>query len=61
MIALRKDIAAKKVTMKDFNEALEKVTSSIREKDIKAYQEIEEGYLRTARGAAISESFNYTG
>jgi len=49
--------------MKNFNEALKKVKSSITPEDIKKYEEIEDEYLRTARGAAIrdKEMINYMG
>jgi transitional endoplasmic reticulum ATPase len=55
MLTLREDINAKEITMKYFEEALKKVRPSIREQDIKKYEEIEAQYLRTARGAAIQE------
>ncbi len=55
MLALRDDLNIKEITMKYFEEALKKQTPSIREQDIKKYEEIESQYLRTARGAAIQE------
>ena len=55
ILTLRKDMTAKQVNMKSFNEALKKVKSSITPEDIKKYEEIEDEYLRTARGAAISD------
>ncbi len=55
ILALRKDMEAKVVSMKNFNEALKKVRASVSPEDIKAYEEIEEQYLRTARGAAIRD------
>ena len=63
ILALRKDITAKQVSMKNFNEALKKVKSSITPEDIKKYEEIEDEYLRTARGAAIRDKdmINYMG
>jgi len=63
ILALRKDMSAKKVSMVDFEEALSKVKPSITPEDNKRYEEIEEEYLRTARGAAIrdKESSNYFG
>ena len=63
ILALRKDINTKQVSMKDFNEALKKVRASINAEDVKRYEEIEEEYLRTARGAAIREKnvINYMG
>jgi transitional endoplasmic reticulum ATPase len=58
MLALRDDINVKEITMEYFEKALEKVRGSIRDQDIKKYQDIESEYLRTARGAAIQET-NY--
>jgi transitional endoplasmic reticulum ATPase len=55
MLTLRENINAKEITMKYFEDALKKVQPSIREQDIKKYEEIEAQYLRTARGAAIQE------
>lgn len=55
VLALRKDMNAKQITMKNFNEALKKVRASITPEDIKTYEEIEDTYLRTARGAAIRD------
>jgi len=60
MLALRKNLNAKEVTMEHFEEALKKVTPSITEKDIEKYKQIESQYIRTARGAAIREA-NYFG
>jgi SpoVK/Ycf46/Vps4 family AAA+-type ATPase len=57
---LRDDLNAKEITMEYFEKALEKVQPSIREQDIKKYEEIESKYLRTARGAAIQDT-NYMG
>ena len=61
ILALREDINVKEIKTKYFNEALKKVKSSIADKDIKKYNEIEEQYLRTARGAAIRETPAYMG
>jgi transitional endoplasmic reticulum ATPase len=62
-LALRKDIKAVKVTMVDFEAALDKVKPSIASEDVKRYEDMEEEYLRTARGAAIREKehLNYMG
>tara|TARA_Y100000310_G_C20685699_1_gene818813 strand:+ start:281 stop:2572 length:2292 start_codon:yes stop_codon:yes gene_type:complete len=60
MLILRDDLNAKEITMEYFEKALEKVQPSIREQDIKKYEEIESKYLRTARGAAIQDT-NYMG
>ncbi|MDP4012647.1 MAG: CDC48 family AAA ATPase [Candidatus Nanoarchaeia archaeon] len=62
LLALRIDMAAEKVTMGDFERALEKVKPSITENDAKKYQEIEENYLRKARSAQVrGDSVNYLG
>jgi len=55
ILALRKDMKIDRVSMKDFEEALNKVKHSITPEDVKRYEEIEDEYLRTARGAAIRE------
>ena len=62
MHALRKDMGVRKITMEDFKEALKRIKNSITSADIKKYENIEDEYLRTARGAAIrNEVFTYTG
>lgn len=62
MLALREDIKATQVSMRHFEKALEKTRPSIREEDLKRYKEIEESYIRTARGAAIQQQpANYFG
>ena len=60
MLALRKDLKAKEVTMEHFEDALKKITPSITQKDIEKYKQIESQYIRTARGAAIRDA-NYFG
>jgi transitional endoplasmic reticulum ATPase len=55
MIALRKDIKVKEIDAKHFDEALKKVRASVTEKDLEKYKQIEEQFLKTARGAAIKE------
>jgi transitional endoplasmic reticulum ATPase len=55
MLALRKDINSKEVKMKNFEDSLKNVKSSITEKDMEKYKKIEEEYFKTARGAAIKE------
>ena len=55
ILALREDMNIKEVSMKHFEKALQKVTASITEEDIRKYKEIESKYLRSARGAAIRE------
>jgi transitional endoplasmic reticulum ATPase len=61
MLALRENLNAKEIKMKHFEEALTKIKSSIRQEDIKKYKDIEESYIRTARGAAIAKRENYFG
>jgi transitional endoplasmic reticulum ATPase len=53
ILALRDDIKVKEVSMKYFDKALKKVKSSILNEDIQKYKEIEEKYIRVARGAAM--------
>lgn len=61
MIALRENIDANEIKMKHFERALEKVKPSIREEDVGRYKEIEESYIRTARGAEIRAKASYMG
>ncbi|MEA3378856.1 MAG: CDC48 family AAA ATPase [Nanoarchaeota archaeon] len=58
ILALRDDLNAKTVPKKYFEKALQKVKSSILNEDILKYKEIEENYIRTARGAAIRNNNN---
>ncbi|MFH1592277.1 MAG: CDC48 family AAA ATPase [Candidatus Woesearchaeota archaeon] len=60
LIALRKNIESRKVEMKNFEEALEKIRPSVGEEDLKKYREMEEDYIRSAR-AAIQRIPNYLG
>ena len=53
ILALREDIEAKQIKMKHFENALKKVSSSLTEKEIQRYQEIEESYLKRARAPVI--------
>ena len=53
ILALREDIEAKQIKMKHFENALKKVSSSLTEKEIRRYQEIEESYLKRARAPVI--------
>ncbi|MBI2632323.1 AAA family ATPase, partial [Candidatus Pacearchaeota archaeon] len=61
IIALRKDMLTKEVTMKNFEEALQRVGPSVQEDDIKRYEDLAENYLRTARSAEIRTTTNYMG
>jgi len=60
LLTLRANIKATEVSMKFFNDALEKVRPSIKPDDLKAYKDIEENYLRKAR-AAIEKPPSYLG
>ena len=61
MLALRESLKAKEVSMRHFEEALTKNFGSVRPEDMKRYKEIEEHYIRTARGAEIQVRTNYFG
>jgi len=62
MLALRENINAKEVSMKYFEDAVKKIKPSVTENDYKKYREIEDVYLRTARGAAIrKQNVDYFG
>jgi transitional endoplasmic reticulum ATPase len=60
MLALRKDIKAKYVEKKHFDEAMKKIKASVSKGDLEKYQQIEENYLRSAR-AALAEQPSYLG
>ncbi len=49
LIALRKDMQAKVVTMSDFDEALAKVKPSVSDETAKRYKKIEDHYLKRAK------------
>ncbi len=61
MVALRENEASEEVSMKHFEQAIEKIRPSVREEDIKKYEEIEKSYMHTARAQAISREANYFG
>jgi len=61
MIALRKNIHADKVTMKDFEEALMKVKPSVSEETAKHYKKIEDYYLKKAKTGGLEVGPIYTG
>jgi len=61
MLALRDNIKASEIGMEHFEKALDKIKASVRGEDMKRYQEIEESYIRTARGAEIHARTNYFG
>jgi transitional endoplasmic reticulum ATPase len=60
MLALRKDINAKTVSKKHFDQALQKVKGSITKKDVDAYKKMEEKYLKSAK-AALTNGASYLG
>jgi transitional endoplasmic reticulum ATPase len=61
MTALRNDFRTKEVCFSDFEEAIRRVKPSVRPEDMKKYKEIEDSYIRTARGAEIHAKTNYFG
>jgi transitional endoplasmic reticulum ATPase len=58
ILALRDNLKIEEIPMKYFEAALTKVKSSILNEDILKYKEIEDKYIRTARGAAIRDDQN---
>ena len=60
MLALRKDIDVKTVTLKNFEEAMAKVKASVTKSDIERYKKVEENYLKSAK-AALENNANYLG
>ncbi len=59
MLALRKDINVKTVSLKYFKEAMAKVAPSVTKSDAERYKQIEKKYLRSAKSALPETS--YTG
>ncbi len=53
MHALRKNVEAQEVTSEDFEEALKKISPSLKDEDLKKYKEVEEKYLRKAKIASV--------
>ena len=60
MNALRRDIKAKTVTKKDFDEALAKVRPSVSSDSAKKYKKLEDHYLKSAK-AGMEVGPIYTG
>ena len=56
ILAMREDLKAKEVGMKHFEDALKKVKSSIINEDVQKYRELEEGYIKAARGGMVKGS-----
>ncbi|MBU0930227.1 MAG: CDC48 family AAA ATPase [Nanoarchaeota archaeon] len=62
LLALRNDIHVEKISMKFFDEAVNKVKPSVSENDIKTYKAIEEMYIKKAKSATLAqESRSYFG
>jgi len=61
MLALREDMESKIVTMDHFEKSLLKVGPSIKEEDVKHYEDLRDSYLRTARSSEMSENLSYMG
>jgi len=53
ILSLRKNIKAKEVTMKNFEDALLTVRPSVDKEDVKRYTEIESHYIKKARSASV--------
>ena len=51
IVALRKNMESKEVSKEDFEKALETTRPSLKQEEVKRYQDIEERYLRRARVA----------
>jgi len=60
MLALRKDIDAKTIPLKNFEEAMAKVKPSVTKSDLERYKKVEENYLKSAK-AALENNANYLG
>ena len=54
MLALRKDMGAKKVTMENFKDALKKVRASVSEDVERTYRELQDKF-RSAAGKQIQD------
>ena len=60
MLALREDIKSTEVSMKNFNDALKKVSPSVTKGDMDKYRKIETDYLKSAK-AALEKNVEYLG
>jgi len=60
MLALRENIESKEVRLKNFEEALKKVSGSVSKSDIDRYRKIETDYLKSAK-AALERPIEYLG
>tara|TARA_Y100000034_G_scaffold113734_1_gene149079 strand:- start:475 stop:2778 length:2304 start_codon:yes stop_codon:yes gene_type:complete len=60
MLALRENINVGEVSMKNFEDALKKVSASVTKGDIDKYRRIESEYLRSAK-AALEKNVEYLG
>jgi len=61
LLALRKDIKAKEVNNKFFEEALKKIRSSVSKELIDKYKAVEENYLKQAKAAITKDIPTYVG
>ena len=61
MLALRENINTKIVTLKHFEEAMNKVSPSVSTSDQERYEQVERKYLKSARAALQAPSATYTG
>ncbi len=56
LLALRESMAAKSVTMENFQEALKKIKPSVSQGVLEVYKKIEENFIKTAKSALPTES-----
>ena len=61
LLSLRKDIKAKTVNNKFFEEALKKIRSSVSKELIDKYKAVEENYLKQAKAAITKDIPSYMG
>ena len=61
MLALRKDITSKTVTMKEFEEALKKVRASVTKDIEKSYAELKDSFSRARAKQMEAEKPGYFG
>ncbi len=58
ILAMREDLKAKEVAMRNFEDALKKVKSSIINEDVQKYKEVEESYIKAARAGQVKNAGN---
>ena len=61
ILALRENIKASEVSMKNFEDALKKVHASVPKDTLEIYKSIENNYLKNAKAGLSKESLTYVG